>query len=170
MGEAAGIHEPGSCQVLEVLIPWEEQNLPAAARGTLQLHVNHVSGQLLVSPKSCHSSLGSLVEVVLCYRFDWIISFLGVGSLGVGESKLLARIQNTAINRLKVSCFTRLCAQLTIMGIVIISSPSWRGRHSFESWSALIKPTSQHLFGMRKKWATELGNSIILGNSCYVGS
>lgn len=60
----------GHARVLEVLIPWEEQTLPAAARGTLQPHVNHVSGQLFGSHKSSCSSLGSLVAVVLCYRFD----------------------------------------------------------------------------------------------------
>lgn len=60
----------GHARVLEDLIPWEEQTLPAAVRGTLQPHVNHVSGQLLRSPKSSHSSLDSLVAVVLCYRFD----------------------------------------------------------------------------------------------------
>lgn len=157
----------GHTRVLEVLIPWEGQTFPAAVRGTLQPHVNHVSGQLLGSPKSSYSRLGSLVAVMLCYRFDWIISFLGVGSLGVGESKLLARIQNMAINRLKVSCFTRLCAQLIIIGIVIISSPSWRGRHSFESWSALSSPPHSISLGWGRNELQSLG---IAWNSCYLGS
>lgn len=57
-------------KVLEVLIPWEKQTLPATGRETLQPPVNHASGQLFGSPKPSCSSLGSLVAVVLCYRFD----------------------------------------------------------------------------------------------------
>lgn len=44
------------------------------------------------------------------------------------------------------------------------------GKAQLRELECLIQPTPQHLFGMKKKSAAELGNGIILRNSCYIGS